>query len=312
VEGLDDVVAVSAGANHTLALRRDGTLRAWGANFTGELGDGNSGTLSADPVAVTALTEVTAIAAGAGHSVALRQDGTIWTWGANFMGQLGDGSTINRPVPGRVPELPGSVAIAAGDIHTAAVDDQRTVWTWGGNFVGQIGDGSNMQRLSPYRVPSLEAIKSVAAGPNQTLALSQDGAVWQWGQRGNTQYAMPTPVPDLTHVRQIAAGDNHAAALRDDGLVWTWGSNYAGQLGVDKSNAVRNDPAPVEGLTDVIQVTAGNGYTAALRSDGTVWTWGDNSVGQLGGKAVGRVYHPVPVVAPEGTGMDPFNLFNEE
>jgi alpha-tubulin suppressor-like RCC1 family protein len=244
--------------------------------------------------------------------VALRQDGAVWTWGVFFIGgQLGDWATAHRLVPSPVPELRSCIAIAAGGAHTAAVDDQGTVWTWGGNFSGQVGDGSTINRPSPYRVAGLEAMQSVAAGRDQTLALSRDGAVWQWGYSGIAHSTLPTLVPNLTHIRQIAAGDNHTAVLRDDGRVWTWGVNHAGQLGVDKSNAVRANPEPVDGLTNVLQVAAGNGYTAALRSDGTVWTWGDNSWGQLGEKRVTQVNHPVPVVAPEGTGSEPFNLFNE-
>jgi alpha-tubulin suppressor-like RCC1 family protein len=155
VTGLAGAIAVSAGDAHSLALLNDGTVRAWGENDGGQLGDGTLTDRSA-PTRVGSLTGVMAVAAGGNHSLALAADGSVWAWGANASGQLGDGSTVTRNLPVRVSGLTDVVAIAAGSQHSLAIRADGSVWAWGSNAQGQLGftNGIGMAPI-PREIPGL-------------------------------------------------------------------------------------------------------------------------------------------------------------
>lgn len=269
VEGLKDVTAVATTCDHSLALQADGTVRAWGWNHFGQLGDGTTRTWypPSAPVRVRGLGEVTAIAAGSSHSLALRKDGTVWAWGRNVDGELGDGTNIDRHLPVEVRGLDRVTAIAAGGERSLALRADGTVWAWGNNFLGQVGDGTRTFRNSPVRVVGLEKIAAISAGRAHSLALGKDGTVWVWGGHGsrNTEVGVPAPVSELTGAVAIAGGDLHSLVLRPDGTVWAWGGNMYGELGgsPDKWHDV---PAQVKGLTGVTAIAAGDHYSLALRA----------------------------------------------
>jgi len=289
VTGLSDVTTISAGYGHSLAQRSDGTVWAWGQGSEGRLGDGAT-TNRATPVQVTGLSDVTAISAGYGHSLALRSDGTVWAWGRNRVGQLGDGTTNDRHVPVRVTGLSGVTAISAGFGHSLAQRSDGTVWAWGQNGVGQLGDGSATDRRTPVRVSGLSNATAVSAGYGFSLALRSDGTVWAWGRSIEGQLGdgttnnrhTPVRVTGLSDVTAISAGRDHSLTLRSDGTVWAWGRNVEGQLGDSTVVARRTHAQRVSGLSNLTGVSAGNGISLALRSDGTVWAWGWNLDGQLG------------------------------
>ncbi|RKG50096.1 kelch-like protein [Corallococcus sp. AB011P] len=228
------------------------------------------------------------LAAGSGHTLALKQDGTVWAWGSNGQGQLGDGTGADRLTPVQVQGLTGVAAFAAGSLHSLAVKQDGTVWAWGTNN-GQLGDGTTTQRLTPVQVQGLTGVAALAAGIHHTLALKQDGTVWAWGYNGQgqlgdgtiTQRLTPVQVQGLTGVAALAAGSLHSLALKQDGTVWAWGDNTQGQLG-DGTTTQRRTPVQVPGLTGVAAITGGNSHSLALKQDGTVWAWGDNTQGQLG------------------------------
>jgi len=157
VYGLSGVTAISAGENHTVALKTDGTVWAWGSNTSGQLGDGTGGEYETSIISVQAssLTGVTAISAGEEHTVALKSDGTVWTWGYNKYGQLGDGTKKTRKTPVRVTGLSDVTAISAGLYHTLALKTDETVWAWGANAGGQLGDGTTTNRKIPVQVTGL-------------------------------------------------------------------------------------------------------------------------------------------------------------
>ena len=192
--------SISAGYAHTVALKQDGTVWAWGGNDYGQLGDGTQ-TDSLTPVQVRGLYNVTAIAAGGYHTVALKQDGTVWAWGDNTYGELGDGTQTDRLTPVQVSGLSTNVtAIAAGYLHTVAQKLDGTAWTWGSNYNGQLGDGKQTDRYTPVQVSGLSNVIAIAAGSAHATALKQDGTVWGWGwdfagQLGDgTTTDSPTPV----------------------------------------------------------------------------------------------------------------------
>jgi alpha-tubulin suppressor-like RCC1 family protein/subtilisin family serine protease len=297
VQNLSDVTALAGGFLHSVALKGDGTVWAWGANFKGQLGDG-SVLMRTTPVRVGALTEARAVSAGRFFSLVLKTDGTVWGMGDNESGQLGTGTGNGVPntAPVQAVNLTGVTAISAGDAHALAVRSDGTVWAWGSNLEGQLGDGTTTGRATPAQVSGLSGIIAVAAGERHSLALKNDGTVWAWGlnsegQLGDgTQTRRLSPVQvvnsgggALNGVKHIAAGARHSMALKDDSSVWTWGYNGFLQLGegvLPPSN--RSTPVRVVNLSGAVAIAAGLYHNAALLADGTVRTWGRNAFGALG------------------------------
>jgi len=239
------------------------------------------------------------LAAGSGHSLALDADGTLWAWGYNPMGQLGDGTLRNRSLPVKVVGLDRVKSVVAGPLHTLALREDGTVWSWGDNMRAQLGRPiTPFFDLVPVRVPGLTGVVALSAHWEYSLALREDGTVWAWGSNASGQLgrpesygANPTPeqVAGLTGVVALSAGESHVLALREDGTVWSWGSNFFGELGRTTGFISDFTPAPVPGLERVAGLAASGGFSLALREDGTVWSWGHNFSGQLGdGTTSGR------------------------
>ena len=178
---------IAGGRVHAIALKSDGTVWAWGYNAYGQLGDGTTAWSRPTPVQVSGLSGVTAIAAGGYHTIALKSDGTVWTWGANGNGQLGDGTTTERKTPVQVSGLSSVTAIAAGSSHTIALKSDGTVWTWGANGSGQLGDGTNTERTTPVQVSGLSGVTAISGGESHTITLKSDGTVWTWGANASGQ-----------------------------------------------------------------------------------------------------------------------------
>ena len=285
---LTGVIATSAGCDHCLALKRDGTVWIWGGNWYISWG-------GAVPKQVQGLTGVTAIAAGWGHNLALKQDGTVWAWGGNWNGERGDGTTDWEPIfePVQVSGLTGVKAIAAGNSFSLALKGDGTVWAWGANSAGEIGDGTRETRYEPVQVSGLTEITAITTGSrsNHCLALKEDGTVWAWGTNNNGQIGdgtrgddrlIPVQVKELTEVTAIATGASHSLALKEDGTLWTWGANYSGQLGDGTTNNDRLQAEQVGSLTAIRAIGAGSTQSFAIKEDGTAWAWGGNRYGQLG------------------------------
>jgi alpha-tubulin suppressor-like RCC1 family protein len=308
VSELAGVTAISAGGYHSLALLADGTVRAWGNDEYGQLGDGATSS-SGVPVTVSGLSGVTAIAAGGHHSLALLSNGTVMAWGDDEQGQLGIGSTKESPVPVAVKGLTGVRAIAAGAEHSLALLGNGTVMAWGENESGQLGDGKTIASTVPVAVKGLTGVTAIAAGSEHSLALLAGGTVMAWGDDSFDQLAngeveeasdVPVPVLGLSGVVSIAAGANHNLARLTSGTVEAWGANARGQLG-DGTTAIRDQtPTVVTGLTGVTAVAAGGARSMALLGDGTVRTWGDGASGALGDGASGGL-STIPV-AVKGLG----------
>lgn len=236
ISGLGSVTQLAAGGYHSLALRNDGTVLAWGANSYGQSGNNDAAvTKQATPAAVPGLTNVTALAAGWGHSLALDGNGRVWGWGSNTYRQLGvvSGDTsVYRPVA--LTGLPRIQAVAAGGYHSLALAADGTVWAWGQNLRGQLG----MQGASdapPAPIPGLGKVRAIAAGYQHSLALTEDGGVWAWGEAMGSGQAADAPKPVRLNSAKtmvaLTAGMEHSTALDSEGLVWSWGNNHEGQLG---------------------------------------------------------------------------------
>ena len=288
-----DPVIVSGGslplANVTLKVS------AWRSGYT--TSDVTSATYVVDQASTTP-----GAALGASHTLLLRNDGTIWAWGGNASGQVGDGTKTQRSVPVIVAGVMGVTSLAAGQSHTVALTSDGGVWTWGSNTYGQLGDGTTTQNSLPRQVAGLTGVASIAAGQNFTVALREDGTVWAWGQNANgqlgdgttTQRTVPTVVPGLSGISAVAAGASHTVAVSSAGAVLSWGLNSNGQLG-DGSTTQRASPVQVGGLTGVSRVAAGWYHTLAINLSGNVWAWGQNTYGQLGDGTTTRRLVPTPL-----------------
>lgn len=267
------VVAVSAGGHFSLALCSDGTVHAWGDNGSGQLGntsEADSNTpVAVDRSGVLSGKTVVAIAAGAGHSLALCSDGTLAAWGGNAYGQLGDGTTTNAGAPVLVNTsgaLSGMAvrAIAAGDSHNLVLCDDGTVVAWGYNAYGQLGDGGTTSSAIPVGVDhsgtlSGRSVRSIAAGGSHSLALCSDGLVASWGYNGtgalgtNSTTNSSNPVPVISSgvlagktVVSLGAGNAHSFAVCSDGTLASWGKNNLGQLGANTTVSQRLAPVLVD------------------------------------------------------------------
>jgi len=287
---------VAAGGAHTVALKADGSLFSWGSNLQGQLGDGtNTDRVSPVQVQVTApttgtISPWTMVAAGEEHTVALRADGTLWAWGYNFYGQLGDGTNIDRNVPTRIGSGTGWVFVAAGKWHTIAIDKTGVLWAWGANFNGQLGDGTTAAKSVPTKIGAFTNWMSASAGATHTLAVRADGTLWAWGGNASGQVGngslvdLHAPLQIGTSTwRAVAAGTLHSVAIRADGALFAWGSNGNGQVGNGLStNATAPTQISKTNPSNWTAISAGAAYTVGVRTDGTLWAWGSNSDGQLG------------------------------
>lgn len=252
VSGLTDVVAIASGAHHSLAIRRDGSLWAWGWNSLGELGDGTN-TNRLVPVPVSGISDVRAIAAGSNHSLAVKKDGTVWAWGWNAYGQLGDGGTTGRTVPGQVAGLSNATSVAAGLVHSLALLSNGSVAAWGDNLFGELGDGNRgTVSRAPVAVLNVRNATSIAAGWYHSLALTSTGVVWAFGENVNhgqlgdgsgRDQPIPVALSGLGAVTEIAAGLEHSMILFGTGSVFGFGKNGTGALG-DSTLMDHHTPVP--------------------------------------------------------------------
>jgi alpha-tubulin suppressor-like RCC1 family protein len=330
---LSGVTKVAAGFEHSLALKSDGTVWAWGDNYWGQLGchsnsDHYTPVQVHGPGNVGYLTDVVDIAAGYHHSLAVTKDGSVYAWGGGFQGQLGLHSNNDHTIPyqvhglGNVGYLTGIEHVAAGQLFSLAVDNDGHVYAWGEGSQGQLGINSHNDHTVPYQVHGpgnvdyLTDVTQVAAGRWHSLALKSDGTVWAWGdntdgQLGQGPYESEAITPALVSpntglyygnvVTKVAAGYYHSLAIRDDGSAWAWGENVYGALGNGHggdSTYDRSEPTRVTtgtGLTGVVDVAGGEHHSLAVKSDGTVWAWGFNEIGQLGTNSTNDHYAPVQV-----------------
>jgi alpha-tubulin suppressor-like RCC1 family protein len=223
------------------------------------------------------------IAAGSYHSVAIKADGTLWSWGLNANGQLGDGGRNDRLYPKQVGTARDWSAVAAGAFHTLAIKNDGTLWAWGAG--GSLGDGTIVDRVTPTAIGVANDWRTVAAGSGHTLAIKSDGSLWAWGsnnygQCGNWQeysYLTPVQVGSDNMWSKVAAGDSYSIALKSDGTLWAWGSNSAGRSGTGWSPFGSNTPTRVGSDSDWIAISAGPSHALAVKGDGSLWTWGDGT-----------------------------------
>ncbi len=309
-------LSVSACSGHACAVRIDGTIWCWGKGAWGELGNGIS--FTGVPIQVGAAADWDVVKTGLQHNCGIRDDGanrTLWCWGRNDSGQIGDGTEMTRETPVQTGTAGDWARVNAGYRHTCGIRNDgvdRTLWCWGRNNHGELGDGTNEKRYTPVRVGIETDWATVVASNNFTCGIRDNGTertLWCWGTNGSGQLGNgdagtnqnePVRIGMETDWFSVGAGGFHACGIRDDGIdrtLWCWGDNNRGQLG-DGTIEYRDIPTRVGNAADWDTFDGGFYFSCGIRDNGstrTAWCWGENTFGQLGDETTADSALPVQV-----------------
>jgi alpha-tubulin suppressor-like RCC1 family protein len=284
----NDWKSVSMGT-HTVALKTDGSLWAWGQNNKGQLGDGTNIDKNS-PIRIGTANDWQSISVGLIHNTfAIKTDGSLWAWGWNDRGQLGDGTNTDKSIPTRIGTANDWKSISAGSFCTVALKTDGSIWAWGLNDKGQLGDGTNTDKSIPTRIGTANDWKSISLSDSHVVALKTDGSLWAWGanpfgQLGDgttTNKNIPTQIGTANDWQIVSAGYWHNAAIKTDGSLWAWGQNLFGQFG-NGTDTDKKIPTRIGSANDWQIISAGRANTSAIKTDGSLWISGDNQDGQLG------------------------------
>lgn len=309
--------AITLGGNFSLALKADGTVWSWGNNASGQLGLGSTGGTYTTPTQITSASGFVSISAGTSHVLAIKNDGTVWAWGLNTNGQLGDGTTTTRTSPVQVSTLTNVISVSAAQAHSLALKSDGTVWAWGNDSMTDYG-------RRPVQIALLKGITAIAAKRKHNFALQSDGelsgALWAWGYNdlswdtnfsvtiygnGTTEnHATPIRVSDLTGVVKVSAGYTHTLALKEDGSVWGWGANaygFLGDGGYNSSNVPIRVVQSINPTDPILSLGAAVNYSILGQRKKTsgqsfVWGWGYNGNSSLGVPTTNSI-NPNPILS---------------
>lgn len=312
-QALTTVTVLSRGGsnNHQCAIKSNSAAYCWGANSSGQVGVNTSGTNEATPLMVSSFTsQATAIVTGGNHTCALKNDGSLWCWGAGSSGQLGIGSTTTKVIPYQVGTS-SYKKIAAGSAHTCAIKSDDTLWCWGSNTSRQLGDGTaNTTQINPVQVSGSDLYADVQAGGNHTCGLTTLGQLKCWGSNTNgessgdgttgTYVATPTNAAGSYIFSKISVGSSHTCGIENStGALYCWGLNTTGQLG-DGTNATKTTPVMIIG-SGVSEIAAGNMHTCAVLASGILQCWGTSNFNQIGLGTVNSYLTPTTVLSNAST-----------
>lgn len=266
--------------------------------------------LNSDTSSIITLTQIGnysdwyQIEMGNAHCLATKTDSTLWAWGSEELGILGlNSTTINRSSPVQVGSLKNWRQISAGFNHSLTTKTDGTLWSWGRNLSGQLGLNTSADVSSPVQVGALTDWNVISAGTSFSQSIKTNGTLWSWGAGTNgvlglnsvVAVSSPVQVGALTNWKQISNGVAHCLSVKSDGTLWSWGSESFGRLGLNSTTVDRSSPVQVGALTNWKLISAGRYHSLSIKTDGTLWTWGRNNLGQLGlGNAV-DVSSPVQI-----------------
>ncbi|MDP6585529.1 MAG: hypothetical protein QF535_12800, partial [Anaerolineales bacterium] len=310
--GTSNAWAHVAGAGGTFLVGTNGTLWACGDNSGGNLGDGTV-VLRSSPVQIGSLTDWSKVYNATSYTnVAIKTDGTLWGWGVNDEGQVGDGSTTARSSPVQVGALTTWSKANAGDAFGAAIKTDGTLWMWGAATEGELGQGNTTSVSSPVKVGSQTDWATVSCHNQHVLATKTTGKLYAWGANNygglglndTANRSSPVQVGSLTDwgttQGQASGGNWHSHAVKSDGTLWSWGINEYGQTGHNNagSGTYLSSPVQVGTLTDwsTLMDSDGTGlHMCAIKTDGTLWSMGKNTNGRLGNNSTANASSPVQV-----------------
>lgn len=303
---------VSVGRFHTLAVKSSGQLWAWGMTRCGSLGDGSGyGAYTGAPICspvqeICSATNWCQASTGHRHSAAVKTSGELWVWGSNGCGKLGDGTTTDRCSPVReFCSATNWCQVSVTYRHAASIKTSGELWVWGFNNQGQTGDGTTTQQCSPVReFCSATDWCQVSASNRTTAAIKTDGTLWGWGCAffgilgDGTTTNRCSPVQEIcsaTNWCQVSVTYQHSAAIKTSGELWVWGDGSNGRLGIGLATGTSCSPVrEFCSATDWCQVSVGYEHTAAVKTSGELWVWGEANDGRLGdGSAISDKCSPV-------------------
>ena len=305
VKTIDAVASVFAGGGHTIVIKNDSSLWTWGHNYYGQLGDGTN-TDRDTPIKI--MNNVASVSTSKhseiyledgnasirGYTFAIRTDGSLWAWGSNEYGQLGDGTNINSNTPVKIMDSVASVS--AGELYAMAVGTDGSLWTWG--YGGQLGNGTII-RSKPEKI--MDDVAYVSTGVGYTMVVKTDHSLWVLGDNYSGQSSdnmilyRSKPEKIMDDVAYVSMGNNYTMVVKTDSSLWAFGDNSFGQLG-DGTYTIRNEPVKI--MNDVTSVSTGMYHTIAVKIDGSLWAWGMNEYGQLGDGS--NTWRNAPVKIMEG------------
>jgi alpha-tubulin suppressor-like RCC1 family protein len=296
---------LGAGYFHTTAIKTDGSLWSWGFGACGRLGDNTTVNKSSPVREITSSTDWRQVSGGGKHTNAIKTDGSLWVWGNNNFGQLGDNTIVIKSSP--VQEITSSTnwcQVSAGVDHSGAIKTDGSLWSWGNGVSGRIGDNTTVNKSSPVReITSSTNWCQMDNGNNHSNAVKTDGSLWAWGRNNygqlgdNTTTDRSSPVQEITSSTnwcQVSTGFRHTTAIKTDGSLWSWGYNRYGRLG-DNTTVTKSSPVrEITSSTNWCQVSArAYAHTSAIKTDGSLWSWGYNYSGELGNNSTTNTSSPV-------------------
>lgn len=318
---------ISAAGLISFAILTDNSLWVWGLNYNGIFGDESyeysvtpkqimqdvltvdSGLIIKTDKTLTScwgngeqfMNNVVGISAGRCHTLAIKSDNSLWVWGKNKYGQLGDGTTIDKSKPIKIME--DVSAVCGGKYNSMAIKTDGTLWAWGHNKFGHLGDGTTEHRLNPVKI--MDNAVMVNTGLRHTVALKTDGSLWTWGKNNYCQLGdgtwnetsfvkKNTPIMIMDDVVKISTSGFHTMAIKSDNSLWGWGNNATGQIG---DGSIKRKSTPTKVMENVVDVSSGEYNTIALTKDGSLWAWGKNNYGQLGNGTTKNIKIPVKVMS---------------
>ncbi|WP_298136975.1 T9SS type A sorting domain-containing protein [Flavobacterium sp.] len=283
---------VCANFSSSFAIKTDGTLWAWGWNYYGDLGLGTTSTSQGTPIQVGTETNWQSISSSNDFCIALKTDGTLWAWGRNDYGQLGDNTTIYRNIPTQIGTDTNWQSVSVGHYHCMAIKSNGTLWGWGWNSNGKLGDGTNINRLVPTQIGIATNWQKVDAGFNHSLAIKTDGTLWAWGTNYNGEFGMvtssfisniPIQIGTDTDWQDVSASQWFTYAIKTNKTLWSTGRNEEGQLGNGTSGTTDVLVFTQVGtFSDSNKIATGWYHVLNTNQDGFIRVTGKNDKGQLG------------------------------
>jgi alpha-tubulin suppressor-like RCC1 family protein len=298
---------ISLGADHTTALKTDGTLWVWGCNGSGRLGDNTLVNKSSPVQTIGSATNWKAVSGGFAQTIAIKTDGTLWSWGFNSTGQLGDNTTTTRSSPVQTISAGANWLTAAAGTHNGAIKTDGTLWNWGCGAAGDLGNDSTINHSSPVQtIAGGTNWRNISAGSRFFSALKTDGTLWIWGTAGSGRLGNVSTINRSSPVQTVSGGTNwkksslgsfHSSAIKTDGTLWSWGFNGFGQLG---DNTTTNKSSPIQTISQGNNWRGsftGGCHTLAIKTDGTLWLLGIGTFGHLGNDNAISMSSPVQTVS---------------